>query len=40
MIDLIIMLTALAAVSFVGGVVMTKELCCMATEKQKEKKRK
>lgn len=39
MIELIIMLGTLSAVSFVGGVIMTKELCCMATEKQKEEER-
>lgn len=40
MIELIIMLVALAAFSFAGGVIMTKELCTMATETQKEEGRK
>lgn len=39
MVDLIIMLTALAAFSFCAGVLVTRELCHMATEQQRRKRR-
>lgn len=39
MIDLIIMLTALAAFSFAAGVLVTRELCHMATAQQKKRRK-
>ena len=39
MIELIIMLGALAAFSFAAGVLVTRELCHMALAQQKQRKR-
>ena len=39
MIELLVMLGVLSAVSFAGGVIMTKELCSMATEEQKQRRK-
>lgn len=39
MIDLIIMLTALAAFSFCAGVLVTRELCHMAAAQQKQRRK-
>lgn len=36
MIELFVMLGALSAWSFLGGVIVTRELCHIATEQQRE----